>query len=150
MLIIFLKILVSSDKRSWNEESVVNFRVYPFDCDINFHLTGSRYIGLADLGRIHLLGQIGILKDLLKRNWFPFASGIEITYIHPIKPFQKFKLRSKITSWDEKYWYAEHYFEVKNKIYAIALVRGVFVKNHKIVPIIDIVALTSANPLEPP
>jgi hypothetical protein len=48
MLIIFLKIW-SGHRKRWSDESVVNFRAWPMDCDVNFHLTGSRYIAIADL-----------------------------------------------------------------------------------------------------
>jgi acyl-CoA thioesterase FadM len=149
MVIVFFKIWLGH-KKSWEEESILSFRVYPFDCDINFHLTSARYVGFADLGRIHLMGQMGVFQSFFKRRWFPFASGIEITYIRPIKPFQKLKVRSKVTSWDEKYIYVEHCFEADNKVMAIAIVRGVFVKDRNIVPMNDIVSLGGADPFSPP
>ena len=149
MVIVFFKIWLGH-KKSWEKESTLSFRVYPFDCDINFHLTSARYVGFADLGRIHLLGQMGVFSKFLKRRWFPFASGTEITYIRPIKPFQKFTMRSKITSWDEKYVYIEHCFEVDNKVMAIAIFRGLFVKDRNIVPMNDIVSLGGADPFSPP
>jgi acyl-CoA thioesterase FadM len=148
MLLVFIKVWLGPKKR-WSEDSLLSFRVYPFDCDINLHLTSSRYIGIADLGRMHLLGQMGIFSSLFKRGFFPFANGIEITYIRPIKPFQKFRLRSRITNWDEKYWYAEHTFEVGSQICAIAIVRGVFVKNRSIVPMDNITILTGEAPASP-
>jgi acyl-CoA thioesterase FadM len=148
MLLVFIKIWLGQKKR-WNEDSLLSFRVYPFDCDINLHLTSSRYIGIADLGRMHLLGQMGIFSSILKRGFFPFANGIEITYIRPIKPFQKFKLRSCITNWDEKYWYAEHTFEAGSQIYAIAFVRGVFIKDGNIVSMDNITKLTGETPTSP-
>ena len=149
LLFVFMKIWLGQIKR-WNEDSVLYFRVYPFDCDINLHMTGSRYVGIADLGRMHLLGQMGILRSIVERGLFPFANGIEITFIRPIKPFQKFKLRSSITNWDEKYWYAEHTFEVGNKVCAAAIVRGVFVKNHSIVAMENITTIIEEDLLSPP
>ena len=93
---------------------------------------------------------MGVFSKFLKRRWFPFANGTEITYIRPIKPFQKFTMRSKITSWDEKYVYIEHCFEVDNKVMAIAIFRGLFVKDRNIVPMNDIVSLGGADPFSPP
>ena len=89
-------------------------------------------------------------RDLYKRRWFPFASGIEITYIRPIIPFQKFKLRSRVVTWDEKYWYTEHWFEVDTEVRATAIARGVFVKDRNLISINDIAALTGKDPLAPP
>lgn len=148
-LIVLIKVLFGG-KRSWQEPSVLSFRVYPFDCDVNFHLTSARYVGLADLGRIHLLGQMGIFNKLLRNRYLPLANGIEITYIRPIKPFEKFQVRSKIATWDEKYWYAEHNFEAGGQLRAIAIVRGVFVQNRTIVPLHEIVSLAGADPAAPP
>lgn len=149
MIIVFFKIWFGP-KKSWKEESVLSFRVYPFDCDINLHLTSARYIGLTDLGRIHIVGQMGIFRSAMKLRWFPFTSGIEITYIRPIRPFQKFTVRSKVRSWDEKYLYSEHLFEVDKKTMAIAIARSIFVKDRDVVPINDVVTLGGADPLSPP
>jgi acyl-CoA thioesterase FadM len=149
MISIFFKIWFGP-KKTWKEESVLSFRAYPFDCHINLHLTSARYIGMADLGRIHMMGQMGIFRSILKRRWFPFANGIEITYIRPIRPFQKFTVRSKVRSWDEKYLYFEHLFEVGKKTMAIAIARGIFVKDRNVVPINDVVTLGGADPLSPP
>jgi len=59
-------------------------------------------------------------------------------------------VRSKITSWDKKYWYAEHCFEVDKQVRAIAIVRGGFVKKRNLVSMQDVVSLTQADPLSPP
>jgi hypothetical protein len=93
---------------------------------------------------------MGIFRKLYKRRWLPFASGIEITYIRPIMPFEKFRLRSRIATWDDKYWYTEHTFEVGNQVRAIAIGRGVFVKNRELISMDNITALTGENPLSPP
>ena len=37
--------------------SQLRFTVFPTDCDLNLHLTNSRYLSFMDLGRTHLLGQ---------------------------------------------------------------------------------------------
>ena len=149
MLIIFLKIW-SGQRKRWSEESVVNFRAWPIDCDVNFHLTGSRYIGIADLGRIHLLGQMGILGELLMRRWLPIVSEVDVSYIRSIKPFEKFRLITRILLWDRKYWYTEHRFEVHGQLRALLLVRGVFVCERDIIPIPDVAALTGEDPTPPP
>jgi len=149
ILIVFVKIWLGL-KKQWSEESALHFRALPFDCDVNLHLNSARYVGFADLGRIHLLGQIGILPGLLTRRWFPFASGVEITYIRPIKPFQKLRLRTRVLTWDEKYWYTEHIFEAGNQVRAIGIVRGVFVRGRDVVSMNEIAALTDENPASPP
>ncbi len=136
-------------RQHWSGESTLMFRVWPWDCDLYLHLTGSRYLGIADLGRIHLLGRMGLFRGLLKRRWLPIASAVEVTYIRSIRAFQKYRLRTRLLTWDEKYWYAEHRFEVRGKLRAILNIRGVFVSGHMIIPMPDIMGLTGESPLPP-
>lgn len=149
LLIVLIRSWLGPSK-PWSEESELRFRVLPTDCDLNLHLTSSRYIALSDLGRIHLLGQTGILGDIIKRRWFPFSAGVEVTYIRPIQPFQLFTVRTRALTWDDKYWYSEHRFEVADELRAIVLTRGLFVCGRKLVSMAEIAALTAENPPPPP
>ncbi|HEX8430337.1 MAG TPA: thioesterase family protein, partial [Longimicrobium sp.] len=47
--------------------SVVTFRVFPNDLDVNFHMNNGRYLTLMDLGRLDLLLRLGILRELRRR-----------------------------------------------------------------------------------
>jgi acyl-CoA thioesterase FadM len=148
LLIVFIKILFTP-KKHYSEEATLEFRAYPPDCDPNLHMTNARYLGLADLGRVHLLGQLGILFPLLKRRTFPVNHAADITFIRPIKPFQKLTLKSRLLTWDEKYWYTEQKFEVGKKLHAISMTRGVFLCGRDIVPV-DEVALLLGDNVQPP
>ncbi len=148
LLMIFARSWFGPQKQ-WSVASVLHFRVLPFDCDINLHLTSSRYMGFADLGRFHLLGQMGILQPVIKRRWFPFLNGFEISFIRPIAPLQKFTIKTRILTWDDKYWYTKHGFEVGGQVRAIALARGAFVKRGQVIPMEEIAGLLEENPLPP-
>ena len=50
LILVFIKSLFAG-KRNPLEASVVHFRVWPLDCDVNLHLTNSRYFAFADLGK---------------------------------------------------------------------------------------------------
>lgn len=113
-------------KRGLLEASRVSFRVWPTDCDINMHLNNGRYLVFMDLGRVHLLGQVNLWRTLRKRGWFPVLAGVEINYIRPINPLQKFDLVTRLLAWDERYFYIEQRFEVGRRLCASALVKGVF------------------------
>ena len=123
------------------DESRLSFRVWPFDCDINFHLTNARYLALCDLSRIYYMGQGGVLGKLVKRKWLPVVQSQEISYFRAINPFQKAEVVTKLVYWDEKYWYTEHKFVVAGHICAVVQVRGVFTHGKKIVSMHDVVAL---------
>ncbi len=113
------------------EASRVSFRVWPTDCDINMHLNNGRYLTFMDLGRVHLLSQVKLWRLLRKRGWFPVLAGVEINYIRPINPLQKFDLVTRLLAWDEKYFYIEQRFLVDRRLCANALVKGVFLAGGK-------------------
>ncbi len=121
--------------------SRIHFRVWPLDCDINLHLTNARYFSLCDLSRIYLLAEVGILFKMLKRKWLPVVQAQEISYFKPINPFQKFEVTTRLSHWDDKYWYIEQKFIAAKKLCAVQQVRGVFVEGKRIVPIPEILAL---------
>jgi acyl-CoA thioesterase FadM len=104
----------------------IAFRVWPNDCDINLHLNNGRYLTFMDLGRVHLLAQIGLLGELWRRRWTPVLSAAEISFIRPIQPLQKFELVSRLLTWDEKYFYMEQRFMAGGRLCAVALVKGLF------------------------
>jgi len=127
------------------DESRLKYRAWPLDCDINLHLTNSRYFALCDLSRIYYMGQVGVLFDLIKRNWLPVAQAQEISYFKPIGPFQRFDVATRFTHWDEKYWYTEHRFSAADKLCAVLQVRGVFVHGRTVLPMGDVLALTGED-----
>jgi acyl-CoA thioesterase FadM len=102
------------------------FRVWPNDCDLNLHLNNGRYLTFMDLGRVHLLAQIGMLGELWRRRWTPVLSAAEISFIRPIAPLQKFDLVTRLLTWDEKYFYMEQRFVAGGRLCAVALVKGLF------------------------
>jgi acyl-CoA thioesterase FadM len=104
----------------------IAFRVWPNDCDMNLHLNNGRYLTFMDLGRVHLLAQIGLLGVLWRRRWAPVLSAAEINFIRPLQPFQKFELVTRLLTWDEKYFYMEQRFLAGGRLCAVALVKGLF------------------------
>ena len=121
------------------------FRVWPFDCDVNFHLTNARYFAFCDLGRIYYLGQVGLLFEMIKRKWLPVVQAQEVSYIRPMKPFQRFDVSTELSYWDDKYWYTTHQFIADGQLYAVLQVRGVFVHGKNIIPSAELLALTGKD-----
>ncbi|MCL1125500.1 thioesterase family protein [Shewanella surugensis] len=115
--------------------SRISYRALPSDCDINFHLTNSRYPAFMDLARIYMLAGMGVLSRFIKLGWIPVVNAAEFTYILGIKPLAKFEIETKIVGWDEKYFYVEQRFVSDKGLHCIAHVRAVFVCKGKQVPI---------------
>ncbi len=127
-LLKFLLMLPFVRRRALLDAGRIAFRVWPNDCDINLHLNNGRYLTFMDLGRMHLLAQIGLLRELPRRRWAPVLSAVEISFIRPIQPFQKFDLVTRLLTWDEKYFYMEQRFETGGRLCALALVKGLFLR----------------------
>lgn len=132
--------MVRAPQRPLLDESRVAFRVMPNDCDINFHMNNGRYLSIMDLGRVHLMRQTRLLDVILREKWMPVLAAAEINFIRSLAPLQRYELVTQITSWDDKYFYLEQKFEAGGKLYAHAFVKGVFLKNGKVVPNEELVA----------
>jgi acyl-CoA thioesterase FadM len=105
-------------------ESRVSFRVLPTDCDINVHLNNGRYLSFMDLGRLHLMAQIGLLRIIVKRRWMPVLAAVEVNFIRQLAPFQQFDLVTRVVTWDDKYAYMEHRFESHGTLCAHAFAKS--------------------------
>jgi acyl-CoA thioesterase FadM len=107
-------------------ESVVHLRVWPNDLDLNMHLNNGRFLTIMDLGRLDLLLRAELLTHLVAHRWQPLVGAVNIRYRQSLPPFAKFKLKTKIVAWDEKWFYIEQRFERKNRLIATAHVKALF------------------------
>ena len=120
--------LIGMPRKGLFEESRVAFRVLPSDCDINFHMNNGRYLSFMDLGRVHLVAQIGLLPVIARKRWGAALGAAEINFIRALAPLQKFDLVTRLVTWDEKYAYMEQRFESDGVLYAHAFVKGLFLE----------------------
>jgi acyl-CoA thioesterase FadM len=126
-------------------------RVWPNDCDLNFHMNSGRYVSFFDLGRIDLLIRMKIFRQVLKLGWRPLVGGAIMRYRRSLLPFERFQLRSRVLGWDEKWFYFEHRIERMNGEYcAIAYVRGLLRGPDGNVPPSELVALAGRAGLPSP
>ena len=134
-LFLLLIRLIGLPRKGLFEESRVGFRVLPTDCDVNLHMNNGRYLAFMDLGRLHLVAQIGLLGIILRRRWGAALGAAEINFIRPLAPFQKFELATRLVTWDEKYAYMEQRFESRGVLCAHAFVKGLFLdRNGRVEP----------------
>jgi acyl-CoA thioesterase FadM len=118
--------LIGLPRKGLLEESRVAFRVLPNDCDVNLHMNNGRYLSFMDLGRVHLVAQVGLMPVIARKRWRAALGAAEINFIHALAPFQKFELVTRIVTWDEKYCYMEQKFESAGVLCAHAFVKGLF------------------------
>lgn len=122
----------------------LRFRVWPNDCDLNFHVNNGRYLTFMDLGRIDMFGRTGLLRASMRRRWAPVLGAAEISFIRPLSPWQRFELTTRLLGWDAKYFYFEHRFEAGGRLCALAHVKGLFLAGHEAVAPAAVAALVGA------
>lgn len=129
--------------------SRIRYRALPSDCDINLHLTNSRYPAFMDLARTYMMAEMGLLKRFLKLKWMPIVNAAEFTYVRDIRPLQQFEIASRVVGWDEKYFYIEQRFLSDRGLHAIVHVRGLFVCKRKPVPTENLLTEAGFNETTP-
>lgn len=112
-------------------------------------MTNARYLGIMDLGRIHLTGQYGMLKPLVKKRWFPVVSSAAITYVRSIDLWQKYDLVTRMISWDERFFYLEQRFEYQGKLMATGWIKAAFLSKQGLVAPQAVIEASGLN-IEPP
>ncbi len=84
--------------------------VMPNDLDLNLHVNNGRYMTLCDFNRVDLFVRTGLAAVMFRNKLAPVVAHHTMTYIKPLKVFNRIRITMKITHWDEKYFYATHTF----------------------------------------
>ncbi len=126
LLKLFLSRLFFPKRLRFMDTSVIEGRVWPTDIDNNLHMNNGRYLTIMDLGRFDWLLSGGHLGYCLRHRWFPIVGSLKILYIRPLRPFQKFELKTRILGWDKKWIYVEQTFEVNGALCAKSILQGLF------------------------
>ncbi|MFQ5935123.1 MAG: acyl-CoA thioesterase [Acidiferrobacterales bacterium] len=144
-----IRVLVTAffrDRLSLLDESTLEFRVWPTDLDVNFHMNNARYLSMMDLGRLDLLVRAGLFATLMKQRWQPVVGSATIRYRRSLKPFQKYRLCSRIVGWDHKWFYLEQRFEVGDTLVASAVVKGLLRGSERYVPTAELLDSAGHDP----
>lgn len=137
--------------------SVLNLRVWPTDLDISLHMNNGRYLTLMDLGRTDLILRSGLWRHVMDNKWTPIASAVTIRFRRELRPFQKFRLETRMLCWDATLAIIEQTFVIDGgardgQVAARALFKGGIYdrRNKTFVPfarLMDCVGITAASPL---
>lgn len=126
-------------KLKFLDTGIVTFRVWPFDLDINRHMTNSRYLSVMDLGRMDLLIRTGLAQVTWKKKWGSVLGAATIRWRKGLKLFQKFEIHTRVVGWDEKWFYLDQKVLSEGHLIAHAIVKAVFVRRGGSIPAIEIV-----------
>ena len=103
-----------------------------------------------DLGRLALMYRTGLTAVARRKGWFPLVRGIEVEYCRPLMPWQRFRLETRLVSWDRKWLYLEQRFAAGEIVHARAHVRGLLRGRDGNVPSAILLAALGAGDLAPP
>jgi acyl-CoA thioesterase FadM len=126
--------LVRPQRMGLFDTSILRFHVWPGDLDFFGHMNNGRFLTLMDSGRFDIMAKIGFLPILRRNRWISVLGGADIRFLRPLRPFQRFELRSRILGWDEKWFYILQEFHCDGRLAAEALVRGLMRAKGRSVP----------------
>lgn len=92
------------------ETTEKRFRVMPWDLDLLGHMNNGTYLQVADVARVGWMNQTGILRLIVKNKWGAILGGNIIHYRKSLTLFEKYKVRTKLLGWHDKWVFLEHRF----------------------------------------
>ena len=120
--------------------SIVSFRVWPNDLDINIHMNNGRYLTIMDLGRLDLILRSGFGRIMLKRRWSAVLGSVTIRYRRALTPFQRYDMVTRILGWDEKWVFIEQQFVVDGQACAIGYAKAIIISGDRALPMTEMLA----------
>lgn len=109
------------------EPSVLRFRVWPSDIDLNLHMNNAKYLSWMDLGRTDILLRSGLFRPMLREKLQAVLGGATVRYRRSLNPFQPVRLETRIVGWDCKWFYiGQKFITAEGSVAASAMVRGLF------------------------
>lgn len=95
------------------EPVISHFRVMPWDLDVLGHMNNGRYLQISDIARIDWMSRARIINAILKNRWGALLGGSMVRYSRALKVWQKYRVVTRVTSWDDRWFFIEHKFETQ-------------------------------------
>ena len=140
---------IRGPKLSPLDELRLPLRVSPADVELT-RMNNGRYVTLMDLGRVGLALRCGLLAAMIRRRWTPLVGAVSIRYRRSLRLGQAFDLSTRVTAFDEKFWYFDQRFEAKGEVYASAFVKALFFGPRGSVPAREMLEAAGAGDLVSP
>jgi acyl-CoA thioesterase FadM len=132
------------------DEAELGYRVTPLDCDVYGHMNNGRYLTVMDFGRWNFVQRSGLLEQFVSRSWWPVLGAAEIEYRRELRLFQRYRLTTRIASWQGKWFWFEQRFLVGDTLHARAVVRGVVRHRGRSLPQAEVMAALGVSNVVPP
>lgn len=119
---------------TYEEQSILLFRVMPHDLDLNVHMNNARYLALMDLGRIDFLLRSGLWRRVRKLGGHAVVGGLLVRFRRPLAPFQAVTLTTECVYWDEKWVYFSHQMKSAGRLVCLTVARTAFIRDGIVLP----------------
>jgi acyl-CoA thioesterase FadM len=114
------------------DTSELILRVWPNDLDVNLHMNNGRYFTVMDLGRIDLMIRTGVARWMWRRKWTPVVASETMRFPRALKPFQRYRLKTRVLCWDERWIFLEQRFEtLAGTLAALGIVKAIVIAEHR-------------------
>lgn len=124
------------------------------DCDIFMEMNNGRILTLYEMGRFQAAVRMGLWALLKKKHWGLTVAGTSIRYRKRITPFEKYEIRTKIATWDERFVYIEQgMYKLNGDCASHVLLRTAVVEKGRAVPtdvLIEAMGVTTPRPTPAP
>ena len=102
---------------------ITRYRVRLWDIDANLHMNNVKYLKYLEKGRVEHMIHTPWLQAMLQGGFKALIANTEISYVKELKPWQRFKVETRISGWDDKYVYIEQLFTYKRTVFTAAVIR---------------------------
>ena len=108
------------------DTSELTMRVWLNDLDLNLHMNNGRYFTVMDLGRIDLMIRTGVARWMWRQKWTPVVGSETMRFRRALKPFQRYRLKTRVLCWDERWVFLEQRFETAaGELAALGIVKAI-------------------------
>lgn len=115
----FPSLRIKNEDKSPFQPSELKTFVSPFEVDFYMHKSNSTYFTELDIARTKLVSSLlqnFFINYPTKSGSYPYVpvASVYSNFKKEIKPFQKYRVESKILSWDSKWLFVYSKFLIKN------------------------------------
>ena len=130
---------------------VSRYRVWPHDLDAFGHMNNGRYLQIMDVARAEWMTRVGVVSCMWRQRWTAVLGGSVIRFRRSLKPFQRYQVRTRLLSWDRRWWYLEHTFlDAQGKRVATGISRAALRSRNAWVETESVVNLLQPGATAPP
>ncbi|XP_078493861.1 protein THEM6 [Ciona intestinalis] len=112
------------------KEHVFSGFVSPTDLDHFLHMNNARYLRELDFARTAYYGDSGLILYLQSSGVRLIMSACVVRYRKSLQPFQRFRVTTKITYWDDDSFYFQHSFLSRFKTHPDFVYATILTKMH--------------------